>query len=159
MLDLIVSCGTALMAYRHGLRVGELVTLQWTQVDFDGATLHVNRLKKGKPSQQPLTGIELRALRRLQREQPVGTRYVFVSERGAPMTPRGFARMLSRVATSITFAIAVHPHMLRHACGFKLANDGRDTRSIQDYLGHKQIQHTVRYTEMASGRFDGFFKD
>ena len=148
-----------LMAYRHGLRVGELVTLQWTQVDFEGATLHVNRLKKGKPSQQPITGIELRALRRLQREQPAGTRYVFVSERGAPMTLRGFAQMLSRTATSITFAIAVHPHMLRHACGFKLANDGRDTRSIQDYLGHKQIQHSVRYTEMASARFDGFFKD
>jgi site-specific recombinase XerD len=119
----------------------------------------VNRLKKGKPSQQPITGTELRALRRLQCEQPAGTRYVFVSERGAALTPRGFAQMLSRTATSITFAIAVHPHMLRHACGFKLANEGRDTRSIQDYLGHKQIQHTVRYTEMARGRFDGFFTD
>ncbi|MGH6682180.1 MAG: tyrosine-type recombinase/integrase [Bradyrhizobium sp.] len=115
-----------LMAYRHGLRVGD------------------SSICSG---------------RRLQREQPAGTRSVFVSERGAPMTPRGFAQMLSRTATSITFSIAVHPHMLRHACGFKLANDGRDTRVIQDYLGHQQIQHTVRYTEMASGRFDGFFKD
>ncbi len=87
-----------LLAFRHGLRVGELVRLQWSQVHLESATLHVQRLKHGKPSAHPLSGVELRALRRLRREQPAGSRFVFVSERGAPMTTRGFAQMLSRTA-------------------------------------------------------------
>ena len=148
-----------LVAFRHGLRVGELVTLQWSQVHLDSATLLVHRLKHGKPSSHPLSGGELRALRRLRREQPAGTRFVFVSERGAPMTTRGFAQMLTRAAERIAFPVAVHPHMLRHACGYKLANDGRDTRAVQDYLGHCNIQHTGRYTELASGRFTDFWQD
>jgi type 1 fimbriae regulatory protein FimE len=148
-----------LLAFRHGLRVGELVRLQWSQVHLESATLHVQRLKHGKPSAHPLSGAELRALRRLRREQPAGARFVFVSERDAPMTTRGFAQMLSRAAERIAFPIAVHPHMLRHACGYKLANDRQDTRAIQDYLGHRNIQHTVRYTEFASGRFAEFWKD
>ena len=148
-----------LVAFRHGLRVGELVSLRWDQVDFATAHLHVNRLKRGRESQHPLSGRELRALRQLKRERPQGSRFVFLSERGAPLTPRGFAQMLSRAASSIDFPFAVHPHMLRHACGFKLANDGHDTRALQDYLGHRQIQHTVRYTEMAAARFSGFWAD
>lgn len=148
-----------LVAYRHGLRVGELVQLQWSQVHFESATLAVQRLKHGKPSAHPCSGVELRALRRLRREQPAGTRFVFVSERDAPMTTRGFAQMLSRAAERIAFPIAVHPHMLRHACGYKLANDRQDTRAIQDYLGHRNIQHTVKYTELASGRFVNFWRD
>ena len=147
------------LAFRHGLRVSELVSLRWDQVDFATAHLHVNRLKRGRDSQHPLTGAELRALRQLKREQPPASRFVFVSERGAPMTPRGFAQILTRAATSIHFPFPVHPHMLRHACGFKLANDGHDTRALQDYLGHRQIQHTVRYTELAAGRFNGFWAD
>ena len=148
-----------LVAFRHGLRVGELVSLRWDQVDFATAHLHVNRLKRGRESQHPLSGPELRALRQLKREQTQGSRFVFLSERGAPLTPRGFAQMLSRAASSIDFPFPVHPHMLRHACGFKLANDGHDTRALQDYLGHRQIQHTVRYTEMAAARFSGFWAD
>jgi len=148
-----------LVAFRHGLRVGELVSLRWDQVDFATAHLHVNRLKRGRESQHPLSGPELRALRQLKREQTQGSRFVFLSERGAPLTPRGFAQMLSRSALSIDFPFTVHPHMLRHACGFKLANDGHDTRALQDYLGHRQIQHTVRYTEMAAARFSGFWAD
>jgi type 1 fimbriae regulatory protein FimE len=148
-----------LMAYHHGLRVSELVALQWTQVDFEGAWIHINRLKEGRPSDHPLSGNELRDLRKVRKGQPVGSKFIFVSERGAPMTARGFAQMLSRAAASIEFPIAVHPHMLRHACGFKLANDRQDTRAIQQFLGHKQIQHTVRYTELRSDRFDGFWKD
>ena len=148
-----------LVAFRHGLRVGELVSLRWDQVDFATAHLHVNRLKRGRESQHPLSGRELRALRQLKRERPQGSRFVFLSERGAPLTPRGFAQMLSRAASSIDFPFTVHPHMLRHACGFKLANDGHDTRALQDYLGHRQIQHTVRYTEMAAARFSGFWAD
>jgi type 1 fimbriae regulatory protein FimB/type 1 fimbriae regulatory protein FimE len=110
------------------------------------------------PSVHPLTGNELRALRRLQREQEPG-RYVFMSERGTPMSPVGFRRMLERLGKTAKMAFGVHPHMLRHACGFKLANQGVDTRSLQHYLGHKNIQHTVRYTELSPDRFRGFWKD
>ena len=148
-----------LVAFRHGLRVSELVSLRWEQIDLETAHLHVRRLKQGRDSQHPISGPELRALRQLKREQSPGSRFVFVSERGAPLTPRGFAQMLSRAAQSIDFPFSVHPHMLRHACGFKLANDGHDTRALQDYLGHRQIQHTVGYTEMAAGRFNGFWAD
>jgi len=84
---------------------------------------------------------------------------VFVSERGAPLSPAGFARMLERAATAACLEIKVHPHMLRHACGFKLANDGVDTRSLQQYLGHRNIQHTVRYTELSADRFRSFWQD
>ena len=100
------------------------------------------------PSVHPLTGTELRALRRLQREQEPG-RYVFVSERDAPMTAVAFRRMLTRLGEGARMPFPIHPHMLRHACGFKLANQGVDTRSLQHYLGHKNIQHTVRYTELS----------
>jgi len=106
-----------LVAYRHGLRVGELVGLQWTQVHFESAALHVRRLKYGKPSSHPLSCGELRALRRLRGKQPAGSRFVFVSGRGEPMTTRGFAQILSRAAKRIALPMAVHPHMLRHACG------------------------------------------
>jgi site-specific recombinase XerD len=84
---------------------------------------------------------------------------VFVSERGAPFSTAGFARMLERAAEAAGLEIKAHPHMLRHACGFKLANDGVDTRALQAYLGHKSIQHTVRYTELAPTTFKGFWKD
>jgi type 1 fimbriae regulatory protein FimB/type 1 fimbriae regulatory protein FimE len=85
--------------------------------------------------------------------------FVFVSERGAPFSPAGFARLLERAATAARLEIKVHPHMLRHACGFKLANDGVDTRSLQQYLGHRNIQHTVRYTELSADRFRSFWQD
>ena len=147
-----------LVAYRHGLRASELVDLRWDQVDFDAATLHVRRVKAGTPATHPLTGIEMRALRRLQRES-ASSPFVFVSDRRAPFTTAGFARMLERAAEAAGLKIKVHPHMLRHACGFKLANDGVDTRALQAYLGHKNIQHTVRYTELAPTRFKNFWRD
>jgi site-specific recombinase XerD len=84
---------------------------------------------------------------------------VFVSERGAPFSTAGFARKLERAAETAGLEIKAHPHMLRRACGFKLANDGIDTRALQAYLGHKSIQHTVRYTELAPTRFKGFWRD
>ena len=144
-----------LLAYRHGLRASEVCDLRWDQIDFNGAVLHVRRVKAGTPSTHPLTGAELRALRRLQRE--VASPFVFVSERGSPFTVSGFRRMIERAASGLE--IKVHPHMLRHACGFKLANDGVDTRALQAYLGHRNIQHTVRYTELAPDRFKGFWRD
>jgi site-specific recombinase XerD len=149
-----------LVCYRHGLRASELVDLQWTQVHFTSANLSVTRRKNGTPSTQPLTGLELRALRRLKREQDPPSAYVFVSERGAPFSTEGFARMLQRVAKAAGMAaLRVHPHALRHGCGFKLANDGIDTRAIQSYLGHANIVHTTTYTALAPNRFKGFFED
>ena len=146
-----------LIAYRHGLRASELCDLRWDQIDLKSATLHVRRAKNGTPSTHPLLGDEMRALRKLQREN--GTAFVFVSERGTPFTTAGFARMLERAAETAKIEIKVHPHMLRHACGFALANKGHDTRALQAYLGHKNIQHTVRYTEMAPDRFKSFWRD
>jgi type 1 fimbriae regulatory protein FimB/type 1 fimbriae regulatory protein FimE len=101
----------------------------------------------------------LRALRRLQREQEPKSPFVFVSERGVPFAVRGFQAMVERAGVAAGFEMKLHPHMLRHACGFKLANEGVDTRTIQAYLGHKSIQHTVRYTELAPTRFRSLFRD
>jgi type 1 fimbriae regulatory protein FimE len=147
-----------LICYRHALRVSELCALTWDRVDFQSADLVVKRAKGGKQAVHPLTGTEVRALRQLRRDWPDG-RHVFVNERGSPMTTAGFARMLERVGTEAGFEWKIHPHMLRHACGYKLANDARDTRMIQDYLGHRSIQSTVRYTELASVRFVGLWQD
>jgi site-specific recombinase XerD len=147
-----------LLAYRHGLRACELVDLEWSQVDLKTAALHVRRAKKGTPATHPLRGEELRALRKLQRESPVSS-FVFVSERGSPFTPAGFAKMIERVGAAAGLDFKAHPHMLRHACGFALANAGHDTRALQAYLGHRNIQHTVRYTELATNRFKDFWRD
>jgi integrase len=144
-----------LVAYRHGLRSSELVDLRWEQVDFRTATLHVRRAKQGTPSTHPILGDELRALRRLQREQEPKSPFVFTSERGAPFTTAGFAR----TGTEAKLGFKAHPHMLRHACGYALANKGHDTRALQAYLGHRNIQHTVRYTEMSPKRFKDFWRE
>ena len=148
-----------LVAYRHGLRAAELVTLRWDAIDFAHGRLHVRRLKGGSESVHPLSGRELRALRRLKREQEPHSPFIFTSERGAPFTPAGFRKMVARLGVAANLGFPVHPHMLRHACGFKLANDGVDTRSLQAYLGHRNIQHTVRYTELAPTRFKNFWRD
>jgi type 1 fimbriae regulatory protein FimB/type 1 fimbriae regulatory protein FimE len=147
-----------LVAYRHGLRASELVDLRWDQIDFDTATLAVRRAKKGTPATHPIRGDELRALRRLAREQDPRSPFVFTSERGAPFTTAGFARMVERAGEAAELGFKAHPHMLRHACGFALANKGHDTRALQAYLGHKNIQHTVRYTELSPDRFKDFWR-
>ena len=128
-----------LLAYRHGLRAAEVVDLRWEQVDFKTATLHIRRAKNGTPATHPLSGREMRELRRHQ----------------AP----GFSHMVERAAIAADLGIKAHAHMLRHACGYKLANDGHDTRAIQAYLGHRNIQNTTRYTALAPQRFKEFFRD
>jgi type 1 fimbriae regulatory protein FimB/type 1 fimbriae regulatory protein FimE len=147
-----------LVAYRHGLRAAELVDLRWDQVEFASAALHVRRVKRGTPSTHPIHGDELRALRRLQREQEPKSPFVFTSERGAPFTTAGFARMVERAGVEAKLGFKAHPHMLRHACGYALANKGHDTRALQAYLGHRNIQHTVRYAELTATRFKDFWR-
>ena len=147
-----------LLAFRHGLRASEVCGVRWDQFDLGQGTFHVNRLKNGIASVHPLGAQELRALRKLMREEPVG-RYVFLSERGAPMTAEGFRKMIRRAGESAQFPFSVHPHMIRHACGYKLANEGRDTRSIQLYMGHRNIQNTVGYTQLSAERFKDFWQD
>src|SRR5262249_2846404 len=129
------------------------------QVNFETANLAVTRAKHGTPATHPLTGRELRALRRLHREAEGRSPFLFVSERGSPMTVSNFQKLITKAGAVARLAIKAHPHMLRHACGFTLANAGKDTRSLQAYLGHKNIQHTVRYTELAPARFKGWWKD
>jgi len=147
-----------LLAYRHGLRVSELVALRWDMVDLKQGLLHVSRLKNGVTSTHPVRGPELRALRKLQRDYPE-TPYLFVTERKGPLTTSTVRKILTRAGERAKLGLLVHPHMLRHATGYKLANDGHDTRAIQHYLGHKNIQHTVRYTELAANRFKDFWRD
>jgi len=147
-----------LLTYRHGLRVSELVSLRWEQIDLKQGLLHVNRVKNGSPSSHPVRGPEIRSLRRLKRDYPESP-YVFVTERKGPLTTSTVRKLITRAGEIASIGFPVHPHMLRHACGFKLANDGQDTRALQQYLGHKNIQHTVRYTELSSKRFNEFWKD
>ena len=147
-----------LVAFRHALRVSELVNLRWSDVDFKAARLNVRRLKGSISGVHPLEGDELRALRKL-RADNADAEFAFVTERGGPMSAAGFRKMLSRLGESAGMsALKVHPHALRHATGFTLVNKGLDTRTLQEYMGHSQISNTVRYTALDAGRFKGLWR-
>src|SRR5438128_6267813 len=137
-----------LLAYRHGLRASELCALRWSQIDLRHGRLHVNRAKGGQESVHPLHGPELRALRPLQGQSP----YVFLTEAGTPVTPAWFLRMIQRTGRAARLPFPVHPHMLRHSTGYKLANDGHETRSLAHYLGNRNLQSTDRYTVLEPDR-------
>src|SRR4029450_11598435 len=158
-----------LIGYRHGLRASELCDLQWSQVELATGRLHVRRAKNGSaggpplqgaenrsPSVPPMQGDEIRALRRLREQGP--SSHVFMTERDGPMTPKAFHALFGRIGARDKMPFPIHPHMLRHGCGYALANAGHDTRALQAYLGHKNIQHTVRYTELAPHRFKDFWR-
>ena len=147
-----------LMMFRHGLRTAELVALRWQQVDLKAGYLDVHRVKQGHDSKHPLRGPQLRLLREVQRLYP-DSPYVFVSQRKAPLSPRSIREIVARAGRLAGLPFIPHPHQLRHACGYYLASQGHDTRAIQDYLGHKNIQYTVRYTAMAPHRFESFWND
>ena len=147
-----------LLMFRHGLRTAELIALKWSQIDLVGGYIEVQRVKQGRNSIHPLRSPELRALRQLQRDYP-DTQYVFVSERKAPLSTRSIRHIIARAGKLAGIHEPVHPHQLRHACGYYLASAGHDTRAIQDYLGHKNIHHTVRYTQMSPKRFESFWTD
>jgi len=147
-----------LMTYRHALRVGEVVDLKWDQLDLDNAKFHVNRLKNGDHSVHFLEGDEIRALRKLRRAHP-DSAFVFCSERHGPLSLNAVHKIVARAGKLAGLELSIHPHMLRHGKGFQLANKGEDTRAIQAYMGHKNIQHTVLYTKLDPSRFKGFGKD
>lgn len=146
------------IAYKHALRVGEVIDLKWDQVDLDRARLHVNRLKSGDASIHYLEGDEVRWLRKLQRTTPSSS-FVFTSERKGPLTASAVYKMISRAGELAGIKFRVHPHMLRHGKGYQLASRGIDTRAIQAYFGHRNIQHTVIYTKLDPSRFKGFGRD
>ncbi len=145
-----------LLGYRHGLRVGELVATRWEQLDLEGWHFHVTRLKGSAPSTHPLRGKEVRALRRLRREQQPASPYVFTSERGGPLSTAAVRKIAAEAGRAAEIAFPVHPHMLRHGCGYKLAADGTDTRAIAAYLGHRRLKNTAIYTALAP---EDFWKD
>ncbi len=147
-----------LVAYRHGQRASEICDLEWSQVEMGrAATLHVRRAKHGKPAAHPIRGDEMRALRELRRRYP-DSAFVFATERGGPFTSDAVNRLVKRIGQRAGFPFPVHAHMLRHGCGYALAGHGHDTRAVQDWLGHRSIQHTVRYTELNPARFKDFWR-
>ena len=147
-----------LLAYRHGLRASELCSLRWDMLDLSQGRCHVTRRKNGRPSVHLIRGNEIRDLRRLQREQVPASIYVFTTERRTPMNAAGFRKQLAVIGVAAVLPFPVHPHMLRHACGFALAHGKHDTRTIQEWLGHRNIQHTTRYTELTIHRFKDFWE-
>jgi type 1 fimbriae regulatory protein FimB/type 1 fimbriae regulatory protein FimE len=148
-----------LMMFRHGLRVSEAITLRWAQIDLRQGMLHVNRLKKGIASTHPISARESRALHTHKKNNETNSPFVFVSERGGPMARRNVNDIVAAAGKKAGIDFPVHPHQLRHACGYYLAMHGQDTRAIQAYLGHTSIEHTVRYTALAPDRFKNFWQD
>jgi site-specific recombinase XerD len=147
-----------LIGYRHGLRAAELCDLQWSQVELNTRRCMCAGRSVARQASIHCAVDEIRALRRLQREQGPSS-HVFMTERGGPMTPKAFHALFSRIGARAELPFPIHPHMLRHGCGYALANAGHDTRALQAYLGHKNIRHTVRYTELAPARFKDFWRD
>ena len=146
-----------MMMFRHGLRVSEAVSLRLDELDLDRSMLWVHRLKGGLSVQQPVAGDELRAVRRYLATRQGDLPWLFLSERGQPLTRQAVSYLVDVAAERAGLA-GVHPHTLRHSCGYYLANKGHDLRLIQDYLGHRDPRHTVHYTRTAGRRFEGLWR-
>ena len=150
-----------LTAYRHGLRVSELIDIRLKDLDFDSARIYVRRLKGTLSTHQPIEGDELRSIRtwlKIRENYPnVNSNYLFLSERG-PLTRQAVNYLVEQIGKRAKLNFKVNPHMLRHSTGYYLANKGCDTRLIQDYLGHRNITHTVRYTRTSAHRFEGLWR-
>ncbi len=144
-----------LFMQRHGLRVSELCHYQRASLSFDDAQAAIHRLKNGLPTNHPVTGDEIRALKRYLRERDSNLPWLFISERGTPFTRQGISYLTRSIGKRA--GLDVNPHMMRHTCGFHLANKGYDTRLIQDYLGHRDPKHTVIYTQTAAARFENLW--
>lgn len=147
-----------LLSYRHGLRVSELIALKWNQIDLADGRIHIKRLKNSNSGVHPMAADECRLLKKLSKQQPVKTAWVFAGRTGIPITRDAVTKLLAAIARSAKLEIAFHHHMLRHSCGYALAAKGFDTRLIQEYLGHKSIQHTVVYTALDASRFEDLWQ-
>ncbi len=146
-----------LVMFRHGLRVSEAISLRRDEVDLDHARLWVRRLKSGLAVEHPIAGDELRALKRYLGTRTDSLPWLFLSERQQPFKRQSVNYLVAMAAERAELA-SVHPHTLRHSCGFYLANRGYDLRLIQDYLGHRDPKHTVHYTRIAGSRFEGLWR-
>jgi integrase len=141
-----------LLAYRHALRVSELVDLRVDQFDLKAAQVHVRRAKNGIPSIHGLQGDELRLIRQLIRENGEHSRFLFLSERRAPLSIDGVQKLIERLGEATGFKFPIHVHMLRHSAGYALAGRGVDTRTLQVFMGHRSISNTTVYTAVADKR-------
>lgn len=148
-----------LLSYRHGLRVNEATSLTWSDIDFGGGSIHINRLKKGISGRHPLRKPELIALHNVRRSLLIDSPFIFNSQQCKALGERSVRNIVSVAAIEAHLPFTCHPHMLRHACGYYLANKGFDTRAIAEYLGHRSLEHTYRYTAIAPGRFNDFWGD
>jgi type 1 fimbriae regulatory protein FimB/type 1 fimbriae regulatory protein FimE len=152
-----------LLSYRHGLRSCEAATLTWNDINMVGRqyNLIIRRAKhrgtEFSTYNHPLVEEEIRAIKRLQ-SVAGNTPYVFGSQKGSALDTRSIRRIVKEAGELANLPFEVHPHMLRHATGYELANKGTDTRAIQEYLGHKNIQSTTRYTKLAANRFNDLVK-
>ena len=150
-----------LLMFRHGLRVSEACGIQLSQVDIESRVLHVARLKHGLSTTHPLRSDELRLMKAWLGERArmkPQTDAFFISERRGPLSRKTVWFMIGRYGELAGLPVEAHPHMLRHACGFALADQGADTQIIQDYLGHRNIQHTVKYTATNPARFERLWR-
>ena len=147
-----------LLMFRHGLRVSELVSLRLNDFDPKTSRLWVTRGKGGLSTEHPVEGDALRALKRYLKTRTDHLPWLVVSERGTQLTRQSINYLLRRAGERAGLPIRVHPHMLRHGCGYALANRGYDLRLLQDYLGHRDPRHTAIYTRTASRRFDGLWR-
>ena len=145
-----------LTMYRHGLRVSESINLRLDALNLKQARIWVKRVKNSLSTQQPISGDDLRATKRYLASRDDKLPWLFVSERGQPMTRQAVNYLIARAGERARLG-RVHPHMLRHSCGYYLANKGVDFRTAQNFLGHRDPKHTTRYTRVAGPRFEGLW--
>lgn len=147
-----------LLAYRHGMRISELLSLRYNDIDLSAGRLYVRRLKNGFSTIHPLNSDERKALNewtvvRRSLKYSDSSDLIFISLKGKALSRQQAYRIIREAGKKACISVEAHPHMLRHSCGYELADRGIDTRLIQDYLGHRNIRHTVRYTASNAARF------
>jgi type 1 fimbriae regulatory protein FimB/type 1 fimbriae regulatory protein FimE len=144
-----------LLAYRHGLRLGELTGLRWNMIDFQRRVLRVPRPGKSLNPEHPLNAPELQALRKLRKEYP-GSTYLFMTDRGTRLSQRNISRIVAAAGRHARLKMHVSPKALRHACGYALAKAGHNPLAIQHFLGYQDARYVLRFLEMPDKPFRDF---